>query len=107
MKPNKLKRIIDILSEDDVKGISKQDIKEWEDLHSYAMTVDPEYRRKFINGKIKANIVDGKLKMGIFDDGYNTPREAEHFTEGYGEEPMRGSFFNRTWSRLVKPYGQH
>lgn len=70
------------------------------------MKVDPAYRRDFIDGKIKANIVDGKLKMGTFDDGFNTPQEAEHFTKGYGEEPTCGSFFNRTWSRLVKPHGE-
>lgn len=107
MATDKLKKIIDILSEDDAKGISKQEIQAWENLHSLLMTTDPKYRRDFISGKIKANIVDGKLEMGTFDTGFNTPQEAEHFTEGYGEEPTCGSFFNRTWSRLVKPYGQH
>ncbi len=56
MATDKLKKIIDILSEDDAKGISKQEIQAWENLHSLLMTTDPKYRRDFISGKIKANI---------------------------------------------------
>lgn len=107
MEPSKFKRIVDILSDGDVKGISAREIQEWEEIHSYKMKTDPQYRRMFIDGKIKFNVVNDRLEPGTFDTGFNTPQEAEHFTKGYGDEPTRGGLVKRVKNRIVRPYGQY
>ena len=103
-------------------GLSAEQITGAEQAVQARMASDPEFSIKVRNGQIKFVVVPGdKLsKLQIVDmtnpanvqkyggsKVFDTPQEAEHFTEGFGNEPTRSGGFMDMLKRAAIPHSQY
>lgn len=104
-------------------AISKQQIMAAENAHlawqkgssidGFTEEENHALRNAALAGSLKWTIIDGTLVPLVpGDEGYdaegtfNTPREAEHFTAGYGKEPGRGEP-GKLIGSILAPLSQH
>lgn len=104
------------------QALSAEQIQKTEQMVQARMASDPAFSDKVRSGKIKFIVVPGDKVSGIDIVDmtnpenvqkyggmkmYNTPQEAEHFTEGFGKQPTRqGGITDIAESRVVPRY-QH
>lgn len=104
------------------QALSAEQIQKTEQMVQARMASDPSFSEKVRGGKIKFIVVPGDKVSGIDIVDmtnpqnvqkyggmkmYNTPQEAEHFTEGFGKQPTReGGLVDIAESRIIPKY-QH
>lgn len=102
--------------------ISAEQIEALEKLVQATMASDPSFSQAVREGKVKYVVVPGdkvsEIKAVDLTNPelvrkyggtklYDTPQEAEHFTEGYGNEPTRTGGLMDILKRAVIPHSQY
>lgn len=102
--------------------ISAEQIQELERLVEATMASDPSFSQAVRDGKVKYVVIPGdkvsEIKAIDLTNPdlvrkyggtklYDTPQEAEHFTEGYGNEPTRSGGLMDIIKRAVIPHSQY